>query len=51
MTEGSLNLSMFQDPGFRDAFRVLPVYFRVVGFEEDPEQSHPTTVNLRGRST
>ena len=27
---------MFQDPGFRDSFRVLPVYFRVIGFEEDP---------------
>lgn len=31
---------MFQDPGFRDAFRVLPVYFRVIGFENDP--LHPT---------
>ncbi len=37
-------MSMFQDPGFGDAFRVLPVYFRVIGFEEDPE--HPTRPRL-----
>jgi hypothetical protein len=35
---------MFQEPGFRDAFRVLPVYFRVIGFEEDPER--PTRPRL-----
>lgn len=35
---------MFQDPGFRDAFRVLPVYFRVIGFEDDP--LHPTRPHL-----
>lgn len=29
-------MAMFQDPGFRDTFRVLPTYFRVIGFEEDP---------------
>ncbi|KAI9464950.1 hypothetical protein BJY52DRAFT_1202512 [Lactarius psammicola] len=35
---GPLDISMFQDSRFRDAFRVLPVYFRVIGFEEDPER-------------
>ena len=35
---------MFQDPGFRDVFRVLPVYFRVVGFADDPES--PTRPRL-----
>ncbi|KAH8997404.1 hypothetical protein EDB92DRAFT_2101458 [Lactarius akahatsu] len=29
---------------FRDTFRVLPVYFRVIGFEEDPER--PTRPRL-----
>jgi len=37
LEDGSLNLSLFQDPGFRDIFRVLPVYFRIVGSGEDPE--------------
>ena len=42
--EGPLDITWFQDPGFRDAFRVLPVYFRVVGSEEDPER--PTRPRL-----
>ncbi|KAF8272752.1 hypothetical protein EI94DRAFT_1769606 [Lactarius quietus] len=41
---GALDPSVFQDPGFRDAFRVLPVYFRVLGYEEDP--AHPTRPRL-----
>ncbi|KAH9080329.1 hypothetical protein EDB83DRAFT_2513237 [Lactarius deliciosus] len=39
-----LDISIFQDLRFRDTFRVLPVYFRVIGFEEDPE--HPTRPRL-----
>jgi hypothetical protein len=35
---------MFQDPGFRDLFRVLPVFLRVVGSVEDPES--PTRPQL-----
>ncbi|KAI9460482.1 hypothetical protein BJY52DRAFT_1148041 [Lactarius psammicola] len=41
---GPLDISMFQDPEFRDAFRVLPVYFHIIGFEEDPER--PTRPRL-----
>ncbi|SRR6266702_1647175 len=41
---GPLDISMFQDLRFRDAFRVLPVYFRIIGSEEDPE--HPTRPRL-----
>ncbi|KAH9044592.1 hypothetical protein EDB85DRAFT_2070730 [Lactarius pseudohatsudake] len=41
---GPLNISSFWDPGFRETFRVLPVYFRVIGFEEDPER--PTRPRL-----
>ncbi|KAI9443387.1 hypothetical protein H4582DRAFT_1808368 [Lactarius indigo] len=39
-----LSISMFQDPRFRDAFRVIPMYFRIIGFEEDPER--PTRPRL-----
>src|SRR6267154_4104121 len=37
---GPLDIKMFQDPSFHETFRVLPVQFRVIGDEEDPD--HPT---------
>ncbi|SRR6266404_1287748 len=42
--QGPLDLSMFQDPEFREAFRVLPVFFRVIAHEHDPH--HPTRPRL-----
>lgn len=30
---------MFRNPGFSETFRVIPVHFRIIGTEEDPE--HP----------
>ncbi|KAI0260673.1 hypothetical protein BC834DRAFT_831460 [Gloeopeniophorella convolvens] len=35
-----LDTTMFQDPGFREVFRVLPMHFRIIGTDPDPERPH-----------
>lgn len=35
---------MFQDPSFHETFRVLPVHFRIIGTEKEPD--HPTRPRL-----
>lgn len=42
--QGPLDIKMFQDPAFHETFRVLPVQFRVIGPEKDPD--HPTRPRL-----
>ncbi|KAI0252115.1 hypothetical protein BJV78DRAFT_1125038 [Lactifluus subvellereus] len=34
-----LNTTVFRDPEFREVFRVLPVHFRVIGTERDPDHA------------
>jgi hypothetical protein len=37
-------MTLFRDPAFHETFRVIPVHFRVIGTEKDPD--HPTRPRL-----
>jgi hypothetical protein len=39
-----LDTTLFRDPAFHETFRVLPVHFRVIGSERDPDR--PTRPRL-----
>lgn len=41
---GPLDMTLFRDPAFHETFRVIPVHFRVIGTEKDPD--HPTRPRL-----
>ena len=41
---GALDIKVFQDPTFHETFRVLPVHFRLIGAEMDPD--YPTRPRL-----